>query len=74
MLQLAGLLLQALSSAADGQAGHYLLWQPEGALTLLHHGDLLLEALHLHQQTLGETARHRDGIGDAGLAVLLCSE
>lgn len=52
VLQLAGLLLQSLSCAADGQAGHRLLWQPEGALTLLHCRHLLLEALHFHQQTL----------------------
>lgn len=54
MLQLAGFLLQGLSCAADWQTGHYLLWQPEGALTLLHCHHLLLEALHLHQQTLQE--------------------
>ena len=53
MLQLAGLVLQALGGAADGQAGHHLLRQPEGALALLHGGHLLLEALHLHQQPLG---------------------
>ena len=54
VLQLAGLLLQALGRPADGQAGHYLLWQPEGALALLQRLHLLLEALHLHQHTLRE--------------------
>lgn len=53
VLQLAGLLLQSLSRAANWQAGQYLLWQPEGALTLLHGHHLLLEALHFHQETLG---------------------
>lgn len=52
VLQLAGLLLQSLSRAANWQAGQYLLWQPEGALTLLHSHHLLLEALHFHQETL----------------------
>lgn len=52
MLQLAGLLLQSLSCATDRQTGHYLLWQPEGALTLLYCHHLLLEALHFHQETL----------------------
>lgn len=52
VLQLAGFLLQNLSCAADSQAGHYLLWKPEGALTLLYCRHLLLEALHFHQQTL----------------------
>lgn len=52
MLQLAGLLLQSLSCAANGQAGNYLLWKPEGTLTLLYCCHLLLEALHFYQQTL----------------------
>lgn len=52
VLQLAGLLLQSLSCAANWQTGQYLLWQPEGALTLLHSRHLLLEALHFHQETL----------------------
>ena len=60
VLQLAGLVLQALGGAADGQAGHYLLRQPEGALTLLHRGHLLLEALHLHQQPLGREHTHTE--------------
>lgn len=54
VLQLAGLLLQSLSCAADGQAGQYLLWQAEGALTLLYGHHLLLETLHFHQETLME--------------------
>lgn len=53
VLQLAGLLLQSLSRAAYWKAGQYLLWQPEGALALLHGHHLLLEALHFHQETLG---------------------
>lgn len=52
VLQLAGLLLQSLGRAADWQTGQYLLWQPEGALTLLHGHHLLLEPLHFHQETL----------------------
>lgn len=52
VLQLAGLLLQSLSCAANWQASQYFLWQPEGALTLLHSDHLVLEALHFHQETL----------------------
>lgn len=54
VLQLAGLLLQSLSSAAGRQTGHYLLRQPEGALALLHCCHLLLKSLHFHQETLGK--------------------
>lgn len=52
VLQLTGLLLQCLSCSADRQTGHYLLWEPEGALTLLHCCHLLLKALHFHQHAL----------------------
>lgn len=52
VLQAAGLLLQPQRAVAQGQAGHHLLWDPQGALALLDCLNLWLQGLHLRQQML----------------------
>lgn len=56
MLQLTGFLLQTQRCATDGKVGHHLLWDLKSALTQLHRLHLLLEALHISQQTLQKQA------------------
>lgn len=55
VLQLTGFLLQTESGATDGKTGDHLLWNSESALTFLHGLHLLLEVLHVQQQTLKKT-------------------
>ena len=52
VLQLTGFLLQTQRCATDGKVGHHLLWDLQSTLTQLHGLHLLLEALHISQQTL----------------------
>lgn len=47
VLQLAGLLLEGMGSAAYRQAHHHLLWHTKSSLTHLHCMHLLLKVLHI---------------------------